>query len=247
MFNNLKYLKDKTVLITGGAKRIGQAMTIACAGAGMNVIIHYHRSEQEAEQLLNQLKEWNTRVYKYQADLSNLADVNVFFSRIKEEIGRVDYLINNASVFKESQLKDISIDELYGTFNINSIAPLLLCRDFIQQTKKGAIVNILDSRITGLDLKHVAYQLSKNMLYTLTKMMALEYAPDVRVNGVAPGIILPPAGKTKSYLNKIVNNNLLKRPGKLEDITDTVLFLLSNQFISGEVIFVDGGQSLKQH
>jgi hypothetical protein len=185
------------------------------------------------------------KTWKFHSDFSNIDNVDKLFDKIQSTIGAVDILINNASVFTSSKLTSVSIQELYQTLTINSIAPFRLSQHMSNQKKEGCIINILDSRIRQYDMNHGAYQLSKNMLYHMTEMMALEFAPNLRVNGIAPGLILPPKEKYEVYLKQQYNRNLFNRSGKLSDITDAVIFLLTNTFITGEVMFIDGGQNLK--
>jgi len=208
--------------------------------------MHYCSStDKYVDDALTDIKEPGIETWKFQSDFSNIDNVDSFFEKIKSSIGTVDFLINNASVFSPSTLTTLTIRELNHTLAINSIAPFRLSQHMAKQNKEGSVINLLDSRIKRYDMNHAAYQLSKNMLYNMTEMMAVEFAPQIRVNGIAPGIILPPDGKDELHIRKLIHRNLLNRSGKLYDITDTILFLLSNKFITGEVLFIDGGQNLK--
>ena len=238
-------LEGKTALITGGAQRIGRAIALALAEAGINVAIHFNRSEKQAEETVNEAVRSGVKAWKVQAELSVKSEVEHVISEAQVQAGSIDFLINNASIFHESVLDDVNVEELYHTLNINAVAPLILSRNFIRQTDRGVIINLLDNRIKRIDLNHVSYQLSKNMLYSLTKMMAIEYAPRIRVNGIAPGIILPPVDKVEQFTKKHSSKTLVQRHGDPKDITDAVLFLLMHTFITGEVIYIEGGQNLK--
>ncbi len=208
--------------------------------------MHYcSSSDEDVDDALTDIIAPGVKTWKFQSDFSNIDNVDNFFDKIQSTISTVDFLINNASIFSPSKLSTLSIEDLNHTLAINSIAPLRLSQHMAKQKQEGCIINILDSRIKRYDMNHAAYQLSKNMLYNMTEMMAVEFAPHIRVNGIAPGIILPPDGKDESYIKKLSHRNLFNRSGKLSDITDAVLFLLSNTFITGEVLFVDGGQNLK--
>ena len=134
---------------------------------------------------------------------------------------------------------------MFSNIRINTLAPLLLSRSFAKQTKQGVIINFLDSRIVEYDAQHAAYHISKRSLFTITRMLALEFAPSIRVNAVAPGLILPPEGKDINYLKEHAQNNPLKCYGDPQDIADAVLFLIRSSFITGQVIFVDGGYHIK--
>lgn len=208
--------------------------------------MHYCSStEKDVDEALTDINVAGVETWKFQSDFSNIDNVDSFFDMIQNSIGTVDFLINNASVFTPSKLTTLSVRELNNTLAINSIAPFRLSQYMAKQRVKGSIINILDSRVRRYDMNYAAYQLSKNMLYNMTEMMAVEFAPHIRVNGIAPGIILPPKGKDESHIRKVIQRNLFNRSGKLSDITDTVLFLLTNTFITGEVLFIDGGQNLK--
>ena len=239
-------LEGKTALVTGATKRIGRAIAHALTENHVNVIVHYcTAADNEVEETITSIKVPGVKIWKYHSDFSNIDNVDELFDKIQSTIGTVDFLINNASVFPSSTLTGLSIQELNQTLTINSIAPFRLSQHMANQKQEGCIINILDSRIRQYDMSHGAYQLGKNMLYHITEMMALEFAPNIRVNGIAPGLILPPKEKDEVYLKQQYNRNLFNRSGKLSDITDAVIFLLTNTFITGDVMFIDGGQSLK--
>ncbi len=208
--------------------------------------MHYCSSaDKDVDEALTDINVPGVETWKFKSDFSNIDNVDSFFEKIQSSIGTVDFLINNASIFSPSKLSTLSIQELNHTLAINSIAPFRLSQHMAKQKQEGSIINILDSRTKRYDMNHAAYQLSKNMLYHMTEMMAVELAPQIRVNGIAPGIILPPDGKDESYTKKLSHRNLFNRSGNLSDITDAVLFLLSNTFITGEILFIDGGENLK--
>lgn len=239
-------IRGKTALVTGGAKRLGRAISLALARAGCNVIVHHNRSADEAEKLLGEIKALGVASWKTSCDLADLDSTARLVRETTEEAGHIDILVNNASVFPESRLERIGIDELHRTLDINAFAPLMLAREFAKQTVEGVIVNILDSRIRRIDLDHAGYQLSKNMLHTLTGMMAAAFAPGIRVNGVAPGMILPPPDRDEAYLSGISERTLTGGHGSPEDIAQAVLFLAGSPFTTGEVIYVDGGENTKR-
>ncbi|MBN1520900.1 MAG: SDR family oxidoreductase [Candidatus Aureabacteria bacterium] len=245
MPSHIDCLKGKTALVTGGAKRIGRALSLALAGRGVNVIIHYHRSSGEAEKTLSDVRQLGVSAWKIRAELSSTPQVQKLIPRAKAKAGRIDFLINNASVFTGSRLKNFTVKEFSRTFHVNALAPFILTRNFAMHMRKGAVVNLLDSRIKGLDLGHVSYGLSKKTLRDMTRLLAVELAPRIRVNGIAPGIILPPKGKSRSSMRNILSRNLMNAPGRVSDITEAVCFLLANPFITGEILFVDGGEKLK--
>ncbi len=238
-------LSGKTALITGGAKRIGKAIAFALACNGVNIAIHYKSSEEEAKAMAKEIENLGVKAWITQADLSIPSEVEKLIPNIIEKAGNLDILINNASIFDRSKLTEFSDEVLIENIRTNAFAPLLLARAFAKQKIQGAIINLLDTRIIEYDKEHSAYHISKLMLFSLTKMMALEFAPLIRVNAISPGLILPPPGQDISYLEKLSVTNPLKKIGSPDDITNAVLFLLNSDFITGQVIFVDGGYHLK--
>jgi NAD(P)-dependent dehydrogenase (short-subunit alcohol dehydrogenase family) len=238
-------LRGKTVLITGAARRIGRACALALAGEGVNVVVHYHQSAADAARLCGELRERGVGSWPIQADLADPAAAEACFTRARDQAGPLDLLLNNASVYGESRIGGCTLEELRRNLDLHAWTPLMLARCFAAQQREGMIINFLDARVTGSDRHHAAYQLSKQMLLCLTRMLALEFAPRVRVNAVAPGAILPPPGQDESVLRGAAEANPLRRIGSLADVTRAVLYLAGSEFVTGQVVFVDGGYHLK--
>jgi pteridine reductase len=234
-----------TALVTGAARRLGRAIALALAREGANVALHYRNSREDAESLAGELQELGVRAWCFQADLADCAAVESLYDDAVRAAGHIDILVNNASIFPESTLWDVSEVEIFENLHVNALAPLWLCRRMAAQGGPGAIVNLLDSRVTEYDKRHVAYHLSKRMLFSLTRMMAVEFAPAIRVNGVAPGLVLPPEGKDAHYLEELARQLPLQRHGAAGDVAEAVVFLLKSSFVTGQVIFVDGGRHLE--
>jgi NAD(P)-dependent dehydrogenase (short-subunit alcohol dehydrogenase family) len=240
----------RTYLITGAAHRIGRELALGFANQAAGIVIHYSSSESAAKQLAQEISKAGTKTFTIVADLGSAAQCEGLLKRAQDLAGPIDVLINNASIFEEGLLTEISIDDLNLNMMLNAYAPLLLSRSFAELNKEckapclPVIINMLDTRITDYDRQHAAYHLAKRTLFTLTKMMALEFAPCVRVNGVAPGLILPPAGKDRSYLEQLKSTNPLNAIGSVEQVVEAVRFLVNNEFVTGQVIFVDGGRNL---
>jgi pteridine reductase len=233
-----------TLLITGGAKRLGRGIALAAAAQGYNVAVHYRKSASEALALTEALRESGVASMAVEADLSDPGAAGPLIAEVRDTLGPVDLLVNSASIFRESRLMDFSLSELEAEIRVNAFSPLLLCRQMGETGRAGAIVNLLDSRMNSYDKTHVAYHLSKRMLYDITRMLAIELAPTVRVNAVAPGLILPPVGADAQYLETHKGENPLHRHGSVEEIADAVLFLARSPFVTGQVLFVDGGRHL---
>jgi pteridine reductase len=242
-----KKLQGKTALITGASKRIGRAISLALAQEGANVVIHYCRSKKRAEKLRAELAEHRVKSWVVKADFEKAKEYDSLIARTIKIAGSLDILINNASIFLPSTLKNVDFERLTRHIQINAWAPFTLSRQFAHLTGKGKIINLLDSRIHGYDWLHVAYILSKHMLSVLTKMTALEFAPHITVNGIAPGLILPPPGKDQRYLKRMAHAVPLKRHGDPSDVADAVIYLLKSDFLTGQIINVDGGLHLMEY
>ena len=184
-------LKGRTALVTGAGKRIGREISLALAEEGVNVIAHYSSSEKEAEELRALVIAKGVKYWLVKADFDK-KEYEGLIEKVARETGGVDILVNNASVFPLSTLDEITLEGLSSNIRVNAWAPFVLTRDLSRIMKKGRVVNLMDSRTKGYDWNHVEYILSKHLLAELTKMTAIKYAPDVVVNGVNPGLILPP-------------------------------------------------------
>jgi NAD(P)-dependent dehydrogenase (short-subunit alcohol dehydrogenase family) len=240
-------LRGKTALITGASKRLGRAISLALGEQGVSVAVHYNQSGPAARQLCDELRSLGVSAWPAQADLSDTGQAETLFEAVTDQAGRVDILVNNASIFDQETLWETTEASLWRNLQIHSVAPLVLARALAQQGGEGHIVNLLDTRVTVYDREHASYHLSKRLLLTLTRMLALELAPEIAVNAVAPGLILPPAGEGEDYLEKLAHCCPLHRHGDAEDVAEAVRFLLASRFVTGQVIYVDGGYHMKGH
>lgn len=238
-------LIGKIALVTGAARRLGRSIALSLARAGADVLVHYRTHGNQAKAVADEIAVLDRRAWTVDADLGDAVQVEALMERAIGMVGRIDILINNASIFPEDSVMDLSADALMRSVAIHAAAPLILSRRLAKQGRDGHIVNLLDSRVEDYDRRHASYHLGKRMLLTLTRMLALELAPRIAVNAVAPGLILPPEGQDLSYLQKLAESNPLKRYGDPKDITDAVLFLLQSDFVTGQVMYVDGGRHLK--
>jgi hypothetical protein len=241
----MQTLKNKITLVTGASVRIGRAISLALAAEGMHLVIHYNHSAAAAENLAREIKrKHRVRTWLLQADFADGVDCDDVIDDTLELAGRLDVLVNNASIFPPSTLQDLSWPQLETTLFVNAWTPLKLSRSFARRAKAGDIVNLLDARVRAYDPKHAAYWLSKKMLSDITALTALEFAPRVRVNAVAPGLILPPAGQTMAYLKKLRHTNPLQAYGNPQDVAAAVIFLLRSEYVTGQTVFIDGGRHL---
>ena len=238
-------LEGKQVLITGAAHRMGAAAAIACAGAGADIILHYHSSQQQAAETAARIEALGRRVVQVQGDFTNPSTPEQILEKADAKGMSPHILINSASVYPRSTWDSMSFEELSESYLINTYAPLALSRSFAQSRNPESLIQVLDARMVDYDSKHYAYHLSKRSLHDITRMLAVELAPEIRVNGIAPGIILPDKGKDPQLLEKYKSGTLLQRIGGIKDYTQAVLFLSSNNFVTGQVLFIDGGRHIK--
>jgi NAD(P)-dependent dehydrogenase (short-subunit alcohol dehydrogenase family) len=234
----------QTALITGSAKRIGRAMAVALAGQGYTVALHCNRSRADAEQAAQEIRESGGSCGIFCADLADEKQVQGLIPSVLKKYRQLDLLINSASIFKKDNLKTGDPALFNRQWAVNFKAPYILTSAFARKCKRGHIINILDTHIVQNKVSHVSYLLSKKALAELTKMAAVELAPEIRVNAVAPGLILPPAGKEKGYLDRLARDIPLKKRGEISYIVAAVRFLLDNEYLTGQILFVDGGEHL---
>jgi NAD(P)-dependent dehydrogenase (short-subunit alcohol dehydrogenase family) len=237
-------MKKTAVLITGAAKNIGKNIALTLAKDGYDIALHYHHSEAAALETAATIRAYQVVCQIFQADLSQESELFRLLPRVRESFDDVGVLINNASVFKKAPQKDTEPGEFDRHVAINLKAPYFLMQDFARHCKKGHIINLLDTKIASRTFSSSAYMLSKHALASCTKMAACEFAPNIRVNGIAPGTVLPPPGKDEEYLRQRSARTLLQTSGSLENISHAVTFLLANPFITGQIIFVNGGEDI---
>lgn len=234
-------------LVTGAALRIGRAIALALANKGMSIVVHFRHSEAEALQLCEALEGLGVRAWPVQGDFADLLEGERVVEHAFAAAGTLDVLVNSASSFPRDDLRSLTFDGLLNNLRVNAWAPFMASRAFAARVGCGHIINLLDSRIDDADWTHVGYLLSKHVLAVLTRLMALAFAPNVRVNGVAPGLILPPPGVPHEYIEDLAATVPLRQHGEPEDVARAVAYLATSQFVTGEVIYVDGGRHLKEY
>lgn len=243
-------LHGRVALVSGGAVRIGRAISLALAHAGCDLFIHYNHSHEAAKATQVEARAAGVRTEVYRADLSDSFATEGVIAAAQEIFGRADILVNSAALFLEGGLRDTTMDIWERQFAVNLRAPFLLSRAFAGQThfspmQPGNIVNINDARIFRPDVNHFAYRLTKTALFAMTEGLALELAPHIRVNGVALGAIMPPPDKDEEYLERLARERVpLRQPGNAQFVAENVLHLLRQPFITGHTIRLDGGEFL---
>jgi len=240
-------LTGRTALVTGAARRIGKAMAMALAAQGAAVVVHHNRSGDEAGILCDQIRRNGGAAWPLQGDLADEGQAKRLFWDAVALSGPIDILINNASFYERDTLWEATEESILLNLRVHALAPLTLGREMAGQGRTGHIVNLIDTRATVYDREHASYHISKRVLLTLMRMMALELAPRIAVNGIAPGLILPPAGEDESYLQRLAHANPLNRYGRPEDVVDAMLFLVRSRFVTGQILYIDGGYHMKGH
>jgi NAD(P)-dependent dehydrogenase (short-subunit alcohol dehydrogenase family) len=241
-------LRGKVALITGSGVRLGRAIAKALAKEGCDLAMHYNRSAVEAESLREELKVFGGRYELFQADLSSPEQINNLVASIDVKFPHLDILVNNAGIYPKGKGLETDKETLLQVFSVNLFAQILLIKAFASQlpeTAYGKIVNISDSKIFRHGTDHFAYRLTKSAINEMTMQFALELAPRITVNAVAPGIMMPLAGLEGMDMQPVVERRVpLKRIGSPEMIAENVVHLLKQDFITGQIIRVDGGENI---
>ena len=240
---------NQTILITGAAKRVGKEMALSFFKKGWNIIIHYNNSIEDAQSLADEMNaQRKNSAFIIQANLDNAEDVLKLAETALSLSGRIDGLINNASTFYPTPMGPFSEEHWEALMGSNLKAPLFLTQ-FLCETlrkNKGFIINITDINVNKALTNHSIYLAAKSGLQTITQSLAKELAPDIRVNAIAPGAILEPPNVTwtKEQKDNIIKLIPMSRMGNEKDIADAALYLSEAEYVTGQILNVDGGKSL---
>lgn len=240
-------LENRVALVTGGAVRIGRAISLALAQAGMRIVVHYRSSGDEAEAVVREIREIGGEAVALAADLSRHEETLRLADEAESAFGRVDVLVNNASVFPPERLDEVDEELWELAMAVNLKAPFFLTQRIgarMRERGEGVVVNLAD--LAGLQpwKAYAAHAVSKAGLVHLTRVAARSLAPEVRVVAVAPGTVLPPEGTPEPELRRLAERAALKRLGSPQDVVQAVLYLLGADFVTGEVLILDGGRTL---
>ena len=240
---------NKTIFITGAAKRIGKEIALTFKELGWNIIIHYNSSKSDANNLADQINKDNPNSAKtVQGNLDVKEDVQKILNEVNDAFPSIDLLINNASTFYPTPIDAISEDHWEKLIGSNLKGPLFLIQGLKEKLKKsnGSIINITDTNLTKGVANYSIYSAAKAGLEAITKGLARELAPEIKVNAIAPGAMLEPPDVTwtEEQKNKVIETIPLKRMGSEKDIANAVKFLANSEYITGQTIKVDGGRSL---
>jgi len=230
-----------TAIITGGAVRIGKAMALHLAAKGFNIALHYNQSN--SSEVTEEIKAHGVRCLEYPCDLTKIDEAEQLISKVIADFHDLELLINSAANFIQENLEQTQKDTLTNTLHLNLMSPYLLMRDYKRRINKGMIINIMDERVRKHISTFAAYSVSKVGLKHLTELAAVEWGETVRVNGIAPGLILPPQGGAPDYLEKAAKKVPTRNHGNIENLLQALDYLLENRFVNGDTLFVDGGGS----
>jgi NAD(P)-dependent dehydrogenase (short-subunit alcohol dehydrogenase family) len=242
-----KEMETQKIIITGGATRIGAAIAKDLANGKNQITIHYNKSKKKAKQLKNILERKGSKIFLIKADLNKISELNKIINFANVKMKGVNCLINNASLFENDSVKNFLIKRWNKHLNINLRAPVILIKQFSKLVSKNVeanIINIIDQRVFKLTPFFLSYTLSKTGLYTLTKTSAMNLAPNIRVNGIAPGPTIKNKRQSLKHFKKQYLSTLLKKSVDTKEICSAIRFLIINKSITGQVIAIDSGQNL---
>jgi NAD(P)-dependent dehydrogenase (short-subunit alcohol dehydrogenase family) len=234
-------------IVTGGARRIGRALSLALADSGFAVAVHHHRSATDAEAVVTEIGKAGGKAVALAADLADEDAVKELLPRAAAALGPIGVLVNNASIFENDTIATATRDSWERHLAVNLRAPFVLMQEFAAQLPAeagGVIVNLLDERVWNLTPYFVSYTLSKSGLWTLTRSMALALAPRIRVNGIGPGPTLPSERQTAEQFIERCRHMPLRRGTDPDEIAAALRFILAAPAMTGQMIALDGGEHL---
>lgn len=243
-------LTDQVALVTGSAHRVGRAIALELAKCGVNIQVHYNNSNaNEVRDTLHEIKSEGVDAFAVQADISQPDGVEKVMEAVKENFGKLNILVNSASLFPTMDLLEVSLESWNETMNVNLRAPFLFTQAAARymaenEPSGGNIVNICDQGTFAPWPKHPQHGISKAGLWMLTQVSAVSLGPDIRVNAVAPGPVMKSSGMTDEQWTQMGNDLPLKRTGSPADVGRAVVYLCQNSFLTGVLLPVNGGEHL---
>ena len=235
----------KVALVTGGARRVGRALSLGLGRAGADVAVNYHSSSAEARSVVGELEAMGRRAVAIKADVSRRSEIQQLIRTVGEEFGQLDILVNSAASFESAPFLDIKESDWDHVMAVNLKGPFLLMQEaapLLRANQQGLIVNIADLSAFQAWPSYAHHAVSKAGLVHLTRIAARALAPAIRVNCIAPGTVLPPEGYTGQGSDGTSDRRLVEQPGKPEDVVNALLYLVSNDFVTGQALVVDGGR-----
>lgn len=240
-------ISGRAALITGGATRVGRALTLALAASGADVYIHYNRSAGPAEETESAVGALGRRAAIGSANLSDPSVAADLIAAATAAVGPISILVNSASGFPEDSIEDVTLEDWRRTHDLTLASPAFLIQAFaaaLPSHLDGAVVNVTDVKTHTPYLTHFSYVVAKGGVDTLTRAAAAALGPRIRVNAVALGVILPPPGQDQAYADELAGALPLQRSGGTEPVAAAVVALVENDFVTGEIVRVDGGAHL---
>lgn len=237
-------IRAPAVLVTGGAVRLGRAFALHLARRGYDVALHYGSSEDAAKETARTIREEGRQCRIFQADLADLEGLGALLDQVRLAFPGLSLLVNNASVYFERRMTTTTPEELRACLHVNTAAPYLLTAAFARGVKRGDVVNIIDNKIHFHQIDYAPYVISKQALVEVTRLSALEFAPDIRVNAIAPGVVMPASSRSDDYVQWRIDGIPARRQGDREHLLMAMDYLLDNDFVCGQVLTVDGGEGL---
>ena len=240
-------ITNRVAVVTGGAKRVGKAIALGLAAAGADVFIHYNSSAGPAEETLGEIEAMGRRGAIGSVNLGDPSAAPELVAMARETLGEVSILVNSASGFATDTIADVTLEGWRRSQDLTLASPVFLTQAFaaaLDAESIGAVVNITDVRTLSPYQKHFSYIIAKGGIDTFTRAAALGLAPQIRVNAVALGVILPPPGEDADYVEDLAAQLPLQRVGGTDPVVAAVLHLIRNDFITGEIVRVDGGGHL---
>lgn len=240
-------LDGKVALITGGARRVGRAISMALASGGADIVINYHNSAEDAESLKGEVERMGRRATSFQADVSRPNQIRALIQHVRDEFGRLDIVINNASLFESVPVLQITEEMWDRVLATNLKGPFFVAQSavpLLRESGGGNIINIADLSAFQAWPSYAHHSVSKAGLVHLTKVLARALGPDIRVNGIAPGTVLPPEDYNGTGSDGTIDRRIIARTGTPEDVTGAIEYLLQGNFVTGQIVIVDGGRTL---
>lgn len=236
-------MSTPAALVTGGATRLGRYFAEALADKGYDIALHVNSSRDEAEDVAKTIRGKGQRCEIVPCNfLSDSLDTLV--ASAKQQFPNLSVLLNSASTYEPAPIAETDMAMLETQFRVNMFTPLLLTRHFAEVVENGQVINIIDNKVAYHQYPYAAYLLSKKSLVEMTRMAALEFAPRLRINGIAPGVVLPASQRTNDYIQWRIEGIPINHQGNPAHLVQALHYLLDNDFVAGQILFVDGGESI---
>ncbi len=240
-------INNRVAVVTGGARRVGKAIAVALADAGARVFIHYNSSAGPAEETLTEIEAKGGVAAIGATDLGNPEAAPDLIRLATEALGEVSILVNSASGFATDTLEDVTLEGWRRSHDLTLASPVFLTQAFaaaLSEESSGAVLNVTDVKTLTPYRKHFSYVVAKGGVDTFTRAAAVALAPQIRVNAVALGVILPPPGEDAAYVEGLATDLPLQRVGGTDPVVAAALHLIRNDFVTGEIVRLDGGDHL---